>query len=128
MRKSGVITESDEASSAKCASSAPVFMLSIMLCRFCEGVTDTVVRGQTCTSPPLDRRTMVVSGPAVIEEPVLRSLSASASGPAARTAAIIGGGDGVRLTTVAGWNGELFAWLGSFPRCTTRRFPAASQV
>src|ERR1019366_9756946 len=82
MRKSCVITESEEASRAKCASSAPVFMLSITLCRLCDGVTDTVVPGQTCTSPPLDRLRMAVSGPAVIEEPDPASFSAIASGPA----------------------------------------------
>jgi hypothetical protein len=60
-------------------------MLSIRLCRFCDGVTDTVVPGQTCTSPPLDSST-AVSGPAVIEEPDSASFPASASGPAARTA------------------------------------------
>src|SRR5271157_5956533 len=128
MRKSGVITESEEASRAKCASSAPVFMLSITLCRFSDGVTDTVVPGQTCTSPPLDRRRTAVSGPAVIAEPAPPSLPASASGPAARTAATTGGGAGVRLGTVGGSNGELLAWLGFFPRRTTRRFPAAYQV
>src|ERR1019366_5810498 len=79
MRKSGVITESEEASRAKCASSAPVFMLSIMLWRSCDGVTDTVVPGQTCTSPPLDRRRTAVSGPAVIAEPAPPSFPASAA-------------------------------------------------
>src|SRR6266851_7158650 len=114
MRKSGVITESDEASRAKCASSAPVFILSIRLCRFCDGVTDTVVPGQTCTSPPLDKRRTAVSGPAVIAEPasLLLSLLARASGPAARTAATTGCGAGVRLGTVGVSNGELLAWLG----------------
>src|ERR1700704_2748695 len=104
MRKSGVITESEEASSAKCASSAPVFMLSIMLWRFCDGVTDTVVPGQTCTSPPLDRRRTAVSGPAVIAEPVPASVlfPARASGPAARTAVTTGFGADVRLGTVGG--------------------------
>src|SRR5258708_37804512 len=89
---------------AKGASRAPVFMLSIRLCRFCDGVIDTVVPGQTCTSPPLDRRRTAVSGPAVIAEPasLLLSLSlpANARGPAARTAATTGCGAGVRLTTV----------------------------
>src|SRR5258708_12437703 len=90
---------------AKGASRAPVFMLSIRLCRFCDGVIDTVVPGQTCTSPPLDRRRTAVSGPAVIAEPAslllsLLSLPARASGPAARTAATTGCGAGVRLTTV----------------------------
>src|SRR6202163_5050690 len=111
MRKSGVITESEEASSARCASSAPVFMLSIRLWRFCDGVTDTVVPGQTCTSPPLDRRRTAVSGPAVIAAPasLLLSLPATPGGPAARTAATTGCGAGVRLTTVGCSNGELLA-------------------
>src|ERR1700690_2774222 len=128
MRKSGVITESEEASSAKCASSAPVFMLSIMLWRFCDGVTDTVVPGQTCTSPPLDRLRMVVSAPAATVEPEPPSLAARANGPGARTAATTGRGPGVTLGTVGGSKGDPFAWVGFFPRCTTRRFPAASQV
>src|ERR1700747_3522596 len=114
MRKSGVITESEEASSAKCASSAPVFMLSIRLCRFCEGVTDTVVPGQTCTSPPLDRLRTAVSGPVVTEEPEFALSPASASGPGARTTATAGCGADVRLATVGCSNGEVFAlaWLG----------------
>src|SRR5580658_4470522 len=97
MRKSGVITESDEASRAKCASRAPVFMLNITLCRFCDGVTDTVVPGQTWTSPPLDKLRMVVSGPALIVEPTPFSISASATGLADRTAATTGRGAGARL-------------------------------
>src|SRR5258707_13553569 len=99
MRKSGVITESEEASRAKCASSAPVFMLSIMLCRFCEGVTDTVVPGQTCTSPPLDRRRTAVSGPAVIQEPPPTSLllPANASGPTGATPRLTAWGTRARL-------------------------------
>src|SRR5260370_27936274 len=130
MRKSGVITESEEASSAKCASSAPVFMLSIMLCRFCEGVTDTVVPGQTWTSPPLDRRRTAVSGPAVIEEPAPPSflLPANASGPPARTPPITGCGAGGTLTTDADLKRGLLALLGFFPEGTTRGFPRASPV
>src|SRR5271169_836315 len=103
-------------------------MLSIRLCRLSDGVTDTVVPGQTCTSPPLDRRRTAVSGPAVIAEPAPPLSSANASGPAVRTAVTTGCGAGVRLGTVGDSNGEFFAWLGFFPRCTTKRFPAASQV
>src|SRR5271163_5186555 len=102
MRKSGVITESEEASSAKCASMAPVFMLNIKLCWFFDGVTDTVVPGQTCTSPPLDKLRTTVSAPDVIEEPGSPSFLVRASGPAARTAATTGRGAGVRLGTVGG--------------------------
>src|SRR5580692_6426047 len=128
MRKSGVITESDDASSAKCASIAPVFMLSIRLCRFCDGVTDTVVPGQTLNSPPLDSLTIAVSGPAVIDDPDPASFLTSASGPAARTSATTGFCPAVKLGVPAGSNGELFAATAARPRCTTSRFPAASHV
>src|SRR5208282_2275258 len=84
--------------------------------RFSDGVTDTVVPGQTCTSPPLDRRRKAVSGPAVIAEPAPPLSSASDSGPAVRTAVTTGCGADVRLGTVGDSNGELFAWLGFFPR------------
>src|ERR1035438_2046770 len=55
MRKSGVIPESDDASKSRCASSDPMFILTIRLCRFCDGVIETVVPGQTRNSPPLDK-------------------------------------------------------------------------
>src|SRR5208282_5462252 len=128
MRKSGVITESEEASSAKCASSAPVFMLSIRLCRFCDGVIDTVVPGQTRTSPPLDRLSTVVSAPAVIVDPKDPEFPEIEIGPAARTADTTGSDAGATPTTVGNLNGEVSALSGSRPRCTTRRLPAASQV
>src|ERR1700722_15898578 len=127
MRKSGVITVSDEASRPKCASMAPVFRPNITLCWFCDGVTDKVVPGQTCTSPPLERRKMAVSGPAVTDDAALPLFPASARGPSARTTDIAGAGEEVRLGTPDFLNG-VFAcvWPGLFPRCTTRRFPAAS--
>src|SRR5664279_180715 len=128
MRKSGVITESEEASKEKCASIAPAFMLSIRLWRFCEGVTDTVVPGQTCNSPPLDKRRIVVSEPAVTDEPEPPSFPERAKGPSARTAVTTGWGVGVRLVVVAGWKGEASVRFGFLPRCTTRRFAAESPV
>src|SRR5580658_10145666 len=103
-------------------------MLSITLCRFCDGVTETVVPGHTCTSPPDERLTTAVSGPAVIVEPEPASFPVRANGLAVRTEATTGCGDCVRLGTVGVSNGELRAWSDALPRCTTRRLPAASHV
>src|ERR1700741_309859 len=47
----------------------------------CEGVTEIVVPGQTCTWPPWGRRRMVVSDPAVIVDPFSSRLSANTVAP-----------------------------------------------
>src|SRR5277367_4009025 len=100
MRKSGVRTESEEASRSRCVSSAPVFILNIRLWRFSDGVNERVVPGQTSTSPPLERLTTAVSALAVIAEPTSPSFAASVNGPAARTDATTGWGEGMMLVTV----------------------------
>src|SRR5262252_9511771 len=100
----------------------------MMLCPFCEGVTDTVVPGQTCTSPPRDRRSVAVSAPAVIDEPEARPLPATACGPAARTSAT-GCGTELRFKVGGAWNGDVGDSAGGFfPRCTTSLFPAAAHL
>src|SRR5260370_40512015 len=98
-------------------------MLSIRLCRFCDGVTYAVVPGQTWTSPPLDRRRTAGSGPAGIEEPAPPSLllPANASGPAARTPAITRWGAGGRPATGGHRNREMPARLGFFSGLPTQR-------
>ncbi len=56
-------------------------MPSISSLPFCEEVTETVVPGQTCTSPPRCKRRMAVSTPAVSEEPVAMRLPAITTAP-----------------------------------------------
>src|SRR5208337_2017285 len=60
---------------------APVLMPSIKARPLCEDVTDTVVPGQTRTSPPRPRRRIAVSEPAVTEEPGITLLPASNTVP-----------------------------------------------
>src|SRR5437879_10761086 len=56
-------------------------MPSISSLPFCEEVTETVVPGHTCTSPPRCKRRMAVSTPAVSEEPVAMRLTAITTAP-----------------------------------------------
>src|SRR5580692_10769638 len=57
-------------------------MPNIMSRLFCEGVTDKVVAGQTRTSPPRGRCRIVVSEPAVTEEPAAKWLASITVDPA----------------------------------------------
>jgi len=56
-------------------------MPNIKACPFCEEVTDTVVPGHIRTSPPLSRRRIEVSEPAVTEDPAVMWLPARISAP-----------------------------------------------
>src|SRR5208283_3840815 len=99
------------------------------LCRFAEGIIETVVPGQTRNSPPLDKLSTAVSAPAANDEPTRPVSLASASGPAARTALITAFGAastaGISVGAVAGSKGEWLSSVGFFPRCTTSRLPNA---
>src|SRR5579863_3504837 len=97
-----------------------------------EGVTETVVPGQTRTSPPLDNRNTAVSLPAVSDDPAANRLSANTTSP---TPLVTGTNAGVSAgaieSTCGSWeSGFLLAAFGSsagFSR-TISRLPAASQL
>src|SRR5271166_668645 len=96
-----------------------------------EGVTETVVPGQTRTSPPRDNASVVVSLPAVRDDPAANRLSATTTSPIPLLTGIAAGAAVVdNDTTCGGWNGDLAAFAsaiesGGFSR-TIRRLPAAS--
>src|ERR1019366_38706 len=105
-----------------------------------EGVTETVVPGQTRTSPPLDNRNTAVSLPAVRDDPAANCLPANTTSPTPLvTGTTAGAAAGANDSTCGGWNGGFFAaafppsfgsLVGSpagFSR-TIRRLPATSQV
>src|ERR1039458_2006560 len=97
-----------------------------------EGVTETVVPGQTRTSPPLDKRKTAVSLPAVRDDPAANRLPANITSPTPLvTGTTAGAAAGASDSACGGWNGVFFlAALGSsagFSR-TIRRSPATSQV
>src|SRR5580698_8988181 len=103
-------------------------MPSIKSFELFEGVTETVVPGQTRTSPPLDNANTVVSLPAVKEDPAANRLSAKTTSPTppgmGTTAAA-----GVKDTACGGWIADFsLAALGSSGALsrTIRRLPAAS--
>src|ERR1700676_2014619 len=101
-------------------------MPSIKPCPLCAEVTDTVVPGQTSTSPPRSNRKTDVSDPAVTEDPATARL------PARTTVPDEPGASG----TAAGWipcvNAGTVSGLAVAPseetRRTIKRLPAASQV
>src|SRR5271157_4625111 len=105
-----------------------------------DGVTETVVPGQTRTSPPLDKCSTAVSLPAVRDDPAAKRLPANTTSPTplvTGTTAAVAAGASER--TCGGWKGDLLpAAFGSsfaslfgsevaFSR-TIRRLPATSQV
>src|SRR5208282_371233 len=104
---------------------------------FFEGVMESVVPGQTRTSPPRDKCRTAVSLSAVREAPAARRLPASTTSPipllTGTTAGVAGG---VNDRTCGGWEGEFLlasvsgSSFGSGRRFrrTIRRLPAASHV
>ncbi len=75
---------------------------------FCDGVTETVVPGQTRTSPPRDRRRTAVSAPAVIDEPDPMRLSATTNDPVPPVTGTIAGASSRRQR---GRRGRSRRWL-----------------
>src|ERR1700688_4553069 len=110
---------------------APVLMPSIKSFAFFEGVNESVVPGQTRTSPPLAKRSTVVSLPAVRDDPAANCLPANTTSlTPLLTGTAASAATGAIDSTCGGWDGEFwlaFASSGGFRR-TISRFPAASQV
>src|SRR5271169_905914 len=107
-------------------------MPSIKSFVFFAGVTETVVPGQTRTSPPLDNFNTAVSLPAVKVDPAANCLPASTTSPTPLlTGTTTGSAEGAAESTCGGWNGDFLpAVLGAsigFSR-TIKRSPATSQV
>src|SRR5579863_1568138 len=106
-------------------------MPSIRSRLFGEGVTDTVVPGQTRTSPPPDKRKIVVSDPAVMVEPEPMRLPAITVAPEPLvTGTTAGVAPKDNAGDVGGWFGDglpAFTSSGGLSR-TISRFPAPSQV
>src|ERR1700734_4515279 len=100
-----------------------------------EGVTETVVPGQTRISPPLDNCNIVVSLPEVRDCPAPNCLSATTISPAPLLTGRTSGAEADK--TCGDWKGGFplpaFASVfesespGGFSR-TIRRLPAASQL
>src|SRR5437879_1147093 len=106
-------------------------MPSIRSRLFCDGVTETVVPGQTRTSPPRGNCKIAVSEPAVTEEPAPRRFPARTTVPDPLvTGTTVGVAVIARLATVGGWNGDFLPAVSSSAgwRRTIRRLPAASHV
>src|SRR5580698_496972 len=107
-------------------------MPSIKSFAFFEGVTESVVPGQTRTSPPRERCNTAVSLPAVRDDPAANRLPANTTSPTPPvTGTTAGVATGVNDKTCGGWNGDFllaaFGSSGGFSR-TIRRLPATSQV
>src|SRR5580700_7479368 len=101
-------------------------MPSIRACPLCAEVTDTVVPGQTSTSPPLCRRSTDVSEPAVTEEPAAARLPARTTEP--EEPGPSGTAAGWIPCVKAGTDGGLAVTSSEERRRTIKRLPAASQV
>src|ERR1700683_3966966 len=102
-------------------------MPSIKSFELFDGVTETVVPGQTRTSPPLDNANTVVSLPAVKEDPAANRLSATTTSPTPlETGTTATPGDSEM--DCGGCGDFLFAAFGSSGGLsrTIRRLPAAS--
>src|ERR1700678_2341354 len=80
-----------------------------------EGVTETVVPGQTRTSPPLDKYNTAVSLPAVRDDPAANRLPDNTTSPTPLvTGTTAGVAAGVNASTCGGWKGDfLLAVFGS---------------
>src|ERR1700752_644475 len=101
---------------------------------FFEAVTETVLPGQTCSSPPRAICRTAVSVLAVMEEPLPMRLPAITADPVGReaTGTIAGCATDPNVETVAGWAGGgglalAFGSSGGFNRIV-KRLPAPSQV
>src|SRR5437899_9859451 len=101
---------------------------------FLDAVTETVLPGQTCNSPPRAMCRTAVSALAVIEEPLPMRLPAITADPVGReaTGTTTGCAAEPKVETVAGWAGGgatalAFGSSGGFRRMVSR-FPAPSQV
>src|SRR5580658_2059717 len=81
-------------------------MPSIKSLAFCEGVTETVVPGQTRTSPPLDKSSTAVSLPAVRDDPAAKRFPAKTTSP---TPPVTGtaGAAGANERTCGGWEEDV---------------------
>src|SRR5271170_6151594 len=74
---------------------------------FFEGVTETVVPGQTRTSPPLDKCSIAVSLPAVRDEPAAKRLPANTTSPTPLvTGTTAGSAAGANDATCGGSKGD----------------------
>src|ERR1022692_2827517 len=69
-----------------------------------ERVTETVVPGQTRTSPPLANRNTVVSLPAVRDDPAANRLSGTTTSPIPLLTGTTAGA--AAANTCGGWNGD----------------------
>src|SRR5277367_2087045 len=108
-------------------------MPSISSCLLFDGVTETVVPGQTRISPPRDKARTAVSEVAVTEAPAPMRLPASTTVPGPPDTGTTAGAEAVARVDAAGggvfWREsalELESPAGF--RRIIRRFPAASQV
>src|SRR5258708_37319201 len=86
----------------------PVLMPNSKSLVFFEGVTETVVPGQTRTSPPLDNRNTAVSPPAVKDDPAANCLPAITTSPSPLvTGTTAGVATGASGSTCGGWRGDV---------------------
>src|SRR5271166_2671630 len=102
-------------------------MPSIRSLEFSEGVTETVVPGQTSTSPPLAKRRIVVLEPAMSDDPAARLLEITTL-PTPSEAGTTTGPFGEPKASAAGGCDFLsaeFASSGALNRIISR-FPASS--
>src|SRR5437764_15334964 len=111
---------------------APVLMPSIKSFVFLAGVTESVVPGQTRTSPPRDNSKTAVSLPAVNVDPAANCLPAITTSPTplvTGTATVVA--VGVIESTCGGCRGDF--WLAELGpsagfRCTIKVSPETSQL
>src|ERR1700685_2874043 len=110
----------------------PLLRPSIKSFALFEGVMETVVPGQTRTSPPRVNRSSVVSLPAVKADPTAERLPATTTSPIPLvTGTATGVTEGDSDVVCGNWEGGVFlatAGFGIGLRRTIKRSPATSHV